>query len=148
MSYYNQPFLDDWARPANKNDTRFKIGAIQYKIDDQFQNWHTKYKNGDQTENWHKPIENGTSQIQNWHKRSFYQGPGVKFPFSWEKITLPPGVAMAFCMLKTTPLFTRRKNFLKIFKKYVDFCFYMLIILSSNQAKRVAVHSQKGGLIK
>ena len=43
-------------------------------------------------------------QIEKWHKRSFYQGPGVKFPFSWEKITLPPGLLWLFLMLKTTPL--------------------------------------------
>lgn len=42
------------------------------------------------TENWHTKFKNEASQIEKWYKRSFYQGPGVKFPFSWEKITLPP----------------------------------------------------------
>ena len=43
-------------------------------------------------------------QIQKWHKRSFYQGPGVKFPFSWEKITLPPGLLWLFYTQNYPPL--------------------------------------------
>ena len=44
MSYYNQPLLDDWARPR-----RYKNSTSQYKNGtsaSQFQKWHTNFKNG------------------------------------------------------------------------------------------------------
>ena len=52
-----------------------------------------KLKNGTQIQKWDTNIKMAqykNGPIQKWCKRSFYQGPGVKFPFSWEKITLPP----------------------------------------------------------
>lgn len=77
-----------------KNVYQFKIGTHNTKM------VQADTKNGD--------------QIEKWHKRSFYQGPGVKFPFSWEKITLPPGLPWLFLMLKTTPLFYTSKKFFKM----------------------------------
>ena len=78
----------------------------------------------------------------------FLPGAWGKIPVFMGKNHPTPGGCYGFSHAQNYPPFTRRKNFLKIFKKYVDFCFYMLIILSSNQQKRVAVHSQKGGLNK
>lgn len=82
---------------------------------DQYKNGSSQLKNDMLISKLAQAEDKSTSQFQKWHKRSFYQGPGVKFPFSWEKITLPPLAARAFSMLKTTPLFTRRKKLLKNF---------------------------------
>lgn len=80
MSYYNQPL------PGRGRPRRYKIG-------DQIEKCCKTISKIAQAE------DKSTSQFQKWHKRSFYQGPGVKFPFSWEKITLPPGLLWFFLML-------------------------------------------------
>lgn len=79
-------------------------------MDDQIEKWATKLKND--ASQWKIDMlisklaqaeDKSTSQFQKWRKRSFYQGPGVKFPVSWEKITLPPLAAMAFLHAQNYP---------------------------------------------
>ena len=97
MSYYNQPLLDDWARPR-------------------------RYKNGDQIEKVQDNFKNGTNTRDTNTKMAqaiFLPGAWGKIPDFMGKNRPTPGAAMAFFILKTTPplkpdLFRRGKNFLKI----------------------------------
>lgn len=139
MSYYNQPL---YGRRRLSKASRYKIGIPNWKMVQQFQKWQPNWKWHKLMKNWNTQIEKWCKPIQKWHKLNWKMVQAIFLPGAWGKIPdfmgknhPTPLAARAFFYAQNYPFFTRRKNFLKIFKKYIDFYFYMLIIVITNQEK-------------
>ena len=90
MSYYNQPLYGLGKAKAIQNGDQYKNGTNQYK------NGASQWKIGANI----KMVQANIKMVQ----AIFLPGAWGKIPVFMGKNHPTPGAAMAFCMLKTTPL--------------------------------------------